>query len=946
MKKNSLLILLGFIFIFLLAFILPDYFLPTDVLNNLPSFSLNGWERPKNSLLADPVYQFEPWRYYAKEQLLKGRFPLWNDQNGNGAPFFANPQTAVLYPLNFFYYIFPQNSALYLIPFLKLYLFGIFSYLYLRTLKISKEVSLLGSTAAIFSGFPIVWLLWPHTNVFILFPLILFITEKIHSSTKYRHRWYLLLSLTYFFAILGGHPETLFLLGLIHFLYIIVRFWGKIKTILSLLLSVIFGFLLGSIQLIPFLEYLLNSYVLQQRSIQSIDYFLPFKSMIFNIFPFLLGAPQLDFYKPISNFTNFQEDIGGYVGLAVFSLAILGAIKWRKIFEFKLWIFIVLISLLISYNIWPLSLISNLPIFNASANHRLIGFISFGLVVLFSLSLNKINEVKINFSKYKKIFLFSSVFIIITFLTSNMVLNRITGFSSKILVFSKFLSWHIFFILMTTIIFYLLLIWIIGKKSKYSKFILVFLVPILFQTIFLFWNYNPTLPKNNYYPETNLIKKLQGFPKGNILEVGNPSIPANINLIYNLSQIQNNDAMEIENYRRSFDASFSSKNYWGNVDNVDFQKVSDFGVKYIVSDYDINLVSQKVNNGYSKILDSITKSNSLEVSFKPQHENLREIRIFTANFNRKNNCILNFEILEKGSVSMISDRQVPCADIRNYMFYTIPVSLVLNKNNEYILRVKSNGSFNDSISLLGDSNGKPYFELFFENEKNLNDYQLLFKEKNIYLWGVQNVSYVEGVDNYLIKFQTPEKMTIETNSVKNTSMLIKKPYYPGWIAFIDGKEVSINSKNSFISFNLPKGQHIISVVYKPISFYIGIIFSICGFLFVLIYLLRNEKKEKYLEKFNIFWNAYSKKLRKIKWWEHGMVILIGLFVSLIISLFIVHFLPFTFSIPETTAINWYTVHQYPRQQDYYYFYSIFGFTLIGASLFWLFYVWVKNKKNT
>lgn len=45
-----------------------------------------------------PVLQFIPWRLEGMEQLSNGIFPLWNSSNGLGSPLMANYQTAFFYP--------------------------------------------------------------------------------------------------------------------------------------------------------------------------------------------------------------------------------------------------------------------------------------------------------------------------------------------------------------------------------------------------------------------------------------------------------------------------------------------------------------------------------------------------------------------------------------------------------------------------------------------------------------------------------------------------------------------------------------------------------------------------------------------------------------------------------------------------------------------------------
>jgi hypothetical protein len=53
-----------------------------------------------------PILQFIPWQVTAFEQLKHGIFPLWNPLNGMGAPLLANYQLALFYPPNWIMFLF------------------------------------------------------------------------------------------------------------------------------------------------------------------------------------------------------------------------------------------------------------------------------------------------------------------------------------------------------------------------------------------------------------------------------------------------------------------------------------------------------------------------------------------------------------------------------------------------------------------------------------------------------------------------------------------------------------------------------------------------------------------------------------------------------------------------------------------------------------------------
>ena len=204
MNKVFLLLLAIIILLTCVAFLFKVIYFPIDILNLFPLYHTQQSTIPHNTLISDPVFQFEPWRFFIKQQLWKGVFPFWNNLNSSGMPLYANGQSAVLFPLNFIYYLLPASISLNLIPLLKVYLLLFFSYLYIRSLKISKKVSLFGGFCISFAAFPTVWNLWPHTNVYLFLPLFLFLTEKIISNIHNRSKWLSILAVSYFLAVLGG----------------------------------------------------------------------------------------------------------------------------------------------------------------------------------------------------------------------------------------------------------------------------------------------------------------------------------------------------------------------------------------------------------------------------------------------------------------------------------------------------------------------------------------------------------------------------------------------------------------------------------------------------------------------------------------------------------------------------------------------------------------------
>ena len=87
-----------------------------------------------NRVLAsgDILHYFYPYRDYAAEAFRSGRVPLWNPFSFLGAPFLANPQAAVLYPLHWPFSWLPVTKQIYWSAALHTWLLGLGGYLLMR----------------------------------------------------------------------------------------------------------------------------------------------------------------------------------------------------------------------------------------------------------------------------------------------------------------------------------------------------------------------------------------------------------------------------------------------------------------------------------------------------------------------------------------------------------------------------------------------------------------------------------------------------------------------------------------------------------------------------------------------------------------------------------------------------------------------------------------------
>ncbi len=74
--------------------------------------------------------------------------------------------------------------------------------------------------------------------------------------------------------------------------------------------------------------------------------------------------------------------------------------------------------------------------------------------------------------------------------------------------------------------------------------------------------------------------------------------------------------------------------------------------------------------------------------------------------------------------------------------------------------------------------------------------------------------------------ETPNSLSIQTNSKVDSTLTLRDTYYPGWHAYVDGNKVQITQAEPFFrSVAVPAGKHIVIMSYVPKMVYIGGIIS-------------------------------------------------------------------------------------------------------------------------
>lgn len=75
----------------------------------------------------------------------------------------------------------------------------------------------------------------------------------------------------------------------------------------------------------------------------------------------------------------------------------------------------------------------------------------------------------------------------------------------------------------------------------------------------------------------------------------------------------------------------------------------------------------------------------------------------------------------------------------------------------------------------------------------------------------------------------PRQVIFTTELEAHAFLYLSDSYYPGWRAYVDGKETKIYRANlAFRAVKVPKGRHTVVFKYVPMSFYIGLVLTLIG----------------------------------------------------------------------------------------------------------------------
>lgn len=761
------------------------------------------WTTHKEFIGSDSVRMQLPWKVLAFDQIRKGEAPLWNPYNFSGNPLLANYQSGIPYPFNILYLILHPLMAWSALTVLQVFLAMFFMFLLLQKLKISRTASILGSLAFVSSSFFIMWIeIDIIGHAYLWLPLIIYLIESILVEEK--RYLYPAISFSIALSIFAGYPQTAILVILYASIYFLFRIWSlskERKQIIYFFFFLALGLALAAVQLIPTFELYQQAPLSKSFSRWVFEHFLiPCHQLVSFFAPDFFGNPAA------GNFWGKDYgDLTPSIGVIPLFFALIPIFLKRKDKLFKFLYLSSLIFLLLAIKS-PLSLIVKfirLPIVSSSNPARILSLLFFNFSILsafgfdyFLASLTKLAKnrgikalIGVFFLIYISLWVFalfgSKILVSNISLVNNLLVTRrnlVLPTAGLAIVLGIF-ACYLFLnrIKRSTKSFYLN-----TAVNKYFPSLAVLaILGFVFLNLFYSLNkYNPFSPKKFYFPDHPVIDflKTRSVVPDRFYGVDTAHFDNNFATFYKIYTAEGYDTLRIGRYAELIAA-------------VEEGRAPE---EYLRSDA---LFPNKDSENRRKIFNLLgikyllDKDDAATGPWDPQLWKYPEERYKLIWQKEKWRVYENLEVLPRAFLA------------NDY--------LVIKDDEEIIEKIFS-PDFDPSRAVIVEE------EIPFDprlTKGNSGEAEI--------------VSY------------EPNKVVIETTSNGDSFLFLSDSFYPGWQAYLDGKQEKIYRANyAFRAVPVPQGEHQVVFAYEPNSFRWGALISGLTFVGILFLSLFNYRKSR------------------------------------------------------------------------------------------------------
>src|SRR3989344_1678600 len=728
----------------------------------------------------DEILEFYPLLDFTYSSFRSGIIPLWNPYNFAGYSHIGNWASAVFYPIHISMFLVSKPLVLIFLKVSAIALSLFFTYIYLRSLKLSGSSSYFGAFAFAFGATIQIWNseIWQSVHAFLWLPLVLFSIEKLIRERKIQFT--ILLGFSIAMSIMAGYVQPTIYLLIFSFIYAIFRFLlskGKnIQTTIKLGGGYVLGFSLPALQLFPAVE----AYFFSPRSQVSlhdlnVSFLLPLNHIITLFIP--------DFFGNIVTLNWFAALKGQYyenmIYTGVVPLVFIPLSFWLKNYRSYVIFFVAaaLISLSLIFNLPTSKLIYDfsIPFLSSAIPIRLVFITSFAISVLSAFGLewwlNEKSKLKVLFGPFPFFLIFAGI----AYFIFNAYINNIS-------IKSYPDNWYVIsarnFVIPASFAMGSLLILLLSQFFlKLKKFLVSLLILAAFVSSFVFTHkYISFSDKKFLYPTHPLIEFIQQN-QGNFRYwgYGSAAVPNNFATVYKIYSPEGYDPVNNIFYNELLSSGRFGK-YEGAFSRSD-------ALLYAVTEFPF----KDLNDTQYRIMDVLgVKYIGFE---KEELLKIEQKRLDPSRYEKvweKDNFIV-FENKNAYERAFLVDRFILRTNKQSYTQEIYDENIDL-KNT---VVVSENLPFTEN-----NSSGK-----------------------------AQILSYL------------PNKVEIETESKGSKILVLSDAYYPGWKAKVNGVHTKIYRVDyAFRGLLVPSGNNRVVFYYFPASFYIGILLTsvavlISGFIF-------------------------------------------------------------------------------------------------------------------
>ncbi len=741
-----------------------------------------------------------------------GQFPLWDTHKYSGM--FPDVNTPHFYPFDILFLFIFKDQFLNFFIFLHLFLAGVFTYFFARSLKLKEFPSLISAIVFMFSGRIIVLIGGSISQLATvsLIPLVFWMFQLLLKNKKPIN--VVLLGLVIGLQFLAGELQYFFItcLGLgIYFLFNLILLRKNQKQIFKLfylfIISLILGLSISSIHLIPSLEFTTHLSRIDGSLIDGSSYeyatsagSLPLQQTITSVMPFAFGNAWQGIYWGAPE----QASMYFYLGIFPLLLALLSLLFVRNKYT---WFFfgLAVFALLYSFGKYTpffyilFKLVPGVNLFRIPAK----------MMVLYSLSIAIMSGFGVSY-----------------------LLNKIKAKDKKILKkISKGLFWITTLSFITVVLTFLFKTQIIsfGENMLHTMYYQTYADSIFVQ-------------QNSYESLLNLISSAYNIIYMSVLAFSILFFLASL-LFY--SRIK--DKISINTFKILLIIFLFS--------DIAFYGIGIHSISFGSSD---NVIE---NN---EVLEFLKHDNSLHRVFVSDQKGIfsqyASVKYNIQQFLGIGSSRLNhFDTFLEEGIDMVDSAHakvkwgsltVP-ANLTNHSYSSkllgmMNVKYLLSKeelnDKNYVFKKRIN-----NINIYENKNLLPRAfivpEAKFSGNKDLilnrmkedsfDPKKTVILEKQV---SIINTNDTQEFKKAEIKFYSPNKISIYVETDAPSFLVLSDVWYPAWKAYDNGKEVEIYKTNYVIrSVYLDKGKHNIEFIYDSIYFRIGKIITLITLLLIFLY---------------------------------------------------------------------------------------------------------------